>query len=75
MFFLNIRDALQKADRLGTLGKPLPDIQIQVLDECGEAIDSSYVNPGRMALKGDMIMHEYWGDIEMTKKRFRMDGL
>ncbi len=73
VFFLNIRDALQKADRLGTLGKPLPDIQIQVLDECGEAIDSSYVNPGRMALKGDMIMHEYWGDIEMTKKTIQ-DG-
>lgn len=73
VFFLNIRDALQKADKLGTLGKPLPDIQIQVLDECGGMIDSSYERPGRMALKGDMIMREYWNDPDMTKNSIK-DG-
>ena len=68
VFFLNISDALHKDDRLGTLGKPLPNIQLQVIDDCGEVIDSSYNNLGRMALKGDMIMCGYWNDPDLTEQ-------
>lgn len=73
VFFLNISDMRNKGDSLGTLGKPLPNIQIQVIDENGEVIDSSYDTPGRMALKGNMIMHKYWNDPDLTKKTIK-DG-
>ena len=67
VIFLNISEALQSAGRLGTLGKPLSDICVRVVDSGGKEIDSNSDNWGYMSLKGDMIMQEYWKDPDLTK--------
>lgn len=64
--FFNISDTLNKSELLGSIGKPLPHIQLKVLNNNGDEIESSAGNPGRMALKGDMVMLEYWNEPELT---------
>jgi long-chain acyl-CoA synthetase len=66
VLFLNIADTLKESETLGAVGKPLPYVQLKVLDDNGNVIESSAENPGRMALKGDMGMAGYWNETELT---------
>ena len=71
--FLNVTETVSDSQKVGALGKPLQGIQIKVLDENGNEIQSNREHPGRMALKGDMQMAGYWNRTELTESTLK-DG-
>lgn len=72
--FCNVSEVVKGEDYIGALGKPLAGkVDIKILDENGNEIDSSPEHPGRMALKGDMQMIGYWDNEEETAKTL-VDG-
>lgn len=71
--FINVSENAGDPKRVHSLGKPLPHVQIKVLDESGNEIQSDEQHPGRMALKGDMQMAGYWHQEELTAQTI-VDG-
>lgn len=71
--FLNVTEAVGDSVRVSALGKPLPGIEVRVLDENGNEIESDREHPGRMALRGPMQMSGYWGQEELTAQTLK-DG-
>ncbi len=72
--FLNVNEAASHEKRVGALGKPLPGVMVRVLDANGRPMERSDADhPGRMALKGDMIMSGYWHRDELTAETLQ-DG-
>ncbi len=71
--FLNVNSVVDHPSRVGALGKPLPCVQIKVLDSENNEIQSDAAHPGRMALKGDMQMSGYWQRPELNKETL-VDG-
>ncbi len=64
--FTNVSEVASHPKRVGAVGKPLPHVQLRVLDENGREMRSDAEHPGRMALKGDMQMAGYWRRDELT---------
>jgi len=49
----------------GSIGKPLPDVQVRILDrETDEELPP--LKEGKILVKGDLVMRGYLGDIEQT---------
>lgn len=72
--FLPVNDVVKNDAHIGAVGRPLPQVTVQVLDENGNPMDKSDADhPGRMALKGDMIMAGYWHRDELTAQTLK-DG-
>lgn len=72
--FCYVHELVNHPTRVGSLGRTLGDTQVRALDENGKPMaHTSQENPGRMALKGDMIMSGYWGNPEATADALR-DG-
>lgn len=71
--FINVTDAVSDPQKVSSLGKPLRDIQIRVLNEQGNVIRSDREHPGRISLKGDMQMAGYWNRPELTAETLK-DG-
>lgn len=71
--FTNVTEIADNPVQIGTIGKPLPQVSIKVLDENGKEIKSDSSHPGRMALKGDMQMAGYWHRDELTRDTLK-DG-
>lgn len=81
--FLNLHEAAavsreqtgsDRADRITSIGKPLPGVRVQALDPDGRALEhTDRDHPGRLALKGDFVMSGYWNREEQTKDALR-DG-
>lgn len=71
--FLNVTDAISNGVHEIATGHPLPSVEICTLDENGNAFISSKDNPGRLALKGDMVMLGYWNRPDLNKDIFK-DG-
>lgn len=71
--FLNVNSVVDDPVKVGALGRPLPCVQIKVLDEENNEIKSDAAHPGRMALKGDMQMSGYWERPELNAETLR-DG-
>lgn len=71
--FLNVTEAVHDEQKISALGKPLPCVEIKTIDESGKAFVSDRDHPGRMALKGDMMMAGYWNKPELTGKTI-VDG-
>lgn len=65
--FVNIAEAMKRNETCNTIGKPLSNIEIKVLNDDGIEIESGIHNPGHMALKGDMVMNGYWNNPELTR--------
>ena len=51
--FINVTENVSDPVKVGAVGKPLPNVQVKVLDENGNEIKSDINHHGRMALKGD----------------------
>ncbi len=66
--FCDVTQAVRDPARAGMLGKTLPHVQVKIVDADGKEMDSSSTNPGRMALKGDMLMAGYWKQPQLTEK-------
>ncbi len=55
----------------GSVGMPLPGVQVQLVDEHGEAVETG--SPGEIEVRGPNVFKEYWGKPEATQQAFR-DG-
>lgn len=71
--FTNVTEVSSHPEQIGAVGKPLPNVEVRVLDEEGNPIQSDREHPGRMALKGDMQMAGYWNRPELTAETLK-DG-
>jgi long-chain acyl-CoA synthetase len=55
----------------GSIGKPLPDIELRLLDEQGDDVEDG--DPGEIAVRGPNVFQGYWHDDEATAEAVR-DG-
>jgi len=58
--------------RAGSVGKPLPDVEVSVLDEHGAALPRGEV--GVIAVRGPNVARGYWQMPDKTAADFRADG-
>jgi len=52
--------------RVGTVGRPLPNTEIKVIDEHGHIVPRG--KPGELCTRGYNVMRGYWGDPERTAR-------
>ena len=52
--------------RVGTVGRPLPNTEIKVVDEAGHIVPRG--EPGELCTRGYNVMRGYWGDPQRTAK-------
>lgn len=63
----------KKLKRLASsIGKPLPDVEIRIVDKGGKALPPREV--GEIIARGPRVMTGYWGDAEKTKQVLTEDG-
>jgi acyl-CoA synthetase (AMP-forming)/AMP-acid ligase II len=63
----------KKLNRLASsIGKPLSDVEVKIIDEKGEALGPNQV--GEIVARGPRIMSGYWQDEEKTAQAFTSDG-
>jgi len=55
--------------KIGSVGLPVPDIEIKIIDEKGKEVPSGEI--GEIVVKGPMVMKEYHNNPEATKERIR----
>ncbi len=67
-----ITTSLGVAPRAGSVGVPLPGIEMRLVDEEGE--DALEGDPGEVLVRGDNVFIGYWGDDEATAAVFDDDG-
>jgi long-chain acyl-CoA synthetase len=58
--------------RLGTVGPPLPDVEVRIADEGGQALEPSQL--GRVTVRGPLVMQGYYGRPEETARVIDADG-
>ena len=74
--FLRVNEAAKDPVMVSSIGKPLEGVTIRVLDtEGNEILSPDSENPGRLALKGDMVMSGYWNRPMETADALRGDWL
>ncbi len=56
----------------GTVGFPLPDVQLRIANEAGETMPSGEI--GGIEIKGPNVFPEYWQMPEQTTQEFTSDG-
>lgn len=57
--------------RPGTVGKPMPRMQVRLVDEAGAEVQEGAA--GEIEVRGPQVFQEYWGRPEATSEAFR-DG-
>lgn len=57
-------------DKLGTIGIPLPGLEIKIVDPADPARDLPYGEDGEMAIRGPNVMGGYWNRPEETAEAF-----
>jgi len=62
----------KKLKRLSSIGKPMSDIEMKVVDEEGRELPQGEV--GEIVARGPRVMTGYWRDEEKTKKTIDKDG-
>jgi acyl-CoA synthetase (AMP-forming)/AMP-acid ligase II len=62
----------RKLKRLASIGKPMADVQMKVIDDAGKTLGVGEV--GEILAKGPRVMSGYWKDEEKTKKTIDKDG-
>lgn len=65
-------NAMQPAPKPGSIGKPLPGVEVRILDESGDDVEEG--DPGEIALRGPNVFAGYYGHPEETKEAFTGDG-
>jgi long-chain acyl-CoA synthetase len=60
--------------KAGSIGKPIPDVEMKLVGEDGNDIDESDVDAvGEIAIKGPNVMKGYWGREDATAEVMRGD--
>jgi len=65
-----LSNPLHGSRRLGSVGSPLPGIEVRLTDEKGEIISEEGV-PGEISVRGETVFKEYWRKSEITRNAFR----
>ncbi|MBW3658335.1 MAG: long-chain fatty acid--CoA ligase [Actinobacteria bacterium] len=60
------------APRAGTVGMPLPGIELRLVDESGNDVDDG--DPGEVWVRGPNVFQGYWNDPEATAAALTEDG-
>jgi len=66
-----LSNPLEGERRPGSVGTPLPGVQVRLVDESGEPAPLG--TPGEIEVRGGSVFLEYWGRPEATRDAFR-DG-
>ncbi|CAN6456539.1 unnamed protein product [Victoria cruziana] len=70
-FVMAISNPLKGVRKGGTIGKPLPRVQVKIIAEDGS--DSGTADAGELCVKSPSLFKEYWKLPEVTKESF-VDG-
>ncbi len=62
----------KKLKRLASIGKPMSDVEMKVVDDDGNALGPNEV--GEILARGQRVMSGYWKDEEKTAKTIDKDG-
>jgi acyl-CoA synthetase (AMP-forming)/AMP-acid ligase II len=62
----------KKLKRLSSIGRPLPDVEVKIVDEEGKALPPLGV--GEILARGPRIMTGYWRDEQKTSQVMTQDG-
>ena len=62
-------DFEKKLQRLASIGKPLSDVEIRIVDEDGESV--SVGDSGEIVARGQRLMQGYWNQEEATRETLR----
>jgi acyl-CoA synthetase (AMP-forming)/AMP-acid ligase II len=62
-------EVAKKRRRLGSIGKPLPDVDVRVVDERGEEVPPGVT--GEIVARGARLMKGYWGRPDATAEALR----
>jgi len=62
----------KKLKRLSSIGKPMSDVEMKVIDEEGKELSPGEV--GEIVARGPRVMAGYWQDKEKTEKTIDKDG-
>ena len=62
----------RKLKRLTSIGKPMPDVEMQIIDEEGNELPTGEI--GEIVARGPRIMTGYWKDEEKTQNTIDKDG-
>ncbi len=62
----------KKLKRLSSIGKPMSDVEMRVVDEAGNELPAGEV--GEIVARGPRVMAGYWRDEEKTKTTIDPDG-
>jgi len=65
-------DREKKLKRLSSIGKPLPDVELKIVDEEGKTLPPGEV--GEILVKGPRVMSGYWKDKEKTEQTIDKEG-
>lgn len=61
-----------KLKRLSSIGKPMPDVEMKIVDEDGQELPPGQV--GEIVTRGPRVMTGYWRDEEKTRKTIGKEG-
>jgi acyl-CoA synthetase (AMP-forming)/AMP-acid ligase II len=62
-------DFEKKLKRLSSIGKPLPDVEVRIVDEDGKEV--AVLENGEIVARGSRLMKGYWNREEATKETLR----
>jgi malonyl-CoA/methylmalonyl-CoA synthetase len=69
---MNTSNPLVGERRQGTVGQPLPGVELRIADDIGRALPQGEV--GVIEVKGDNVTPGYWRNPQKTAEAFRPDG-
>lgn len=69
---MNTSNPLEGERRAGTVGFPLPDVEVRIADEDGKILATN--ETGVLEVKGPNVFQGYWRMPEKTATEFRPDG-
>ncbi len=69
---MNTSNPLEGERRAGTVGFPLPDVEVRIADDDGNILGTN--EPGVLEVKGPNVFQGYWRMPEKTASEFRPDG-
>lgn len=69
---VSVNPLVGNADRLGTIGIPVPSTEVELRDESGKAVPIG--EAGEICVRGPQVMKGYWNKPEETKNVFTTDG-
>jgi malonyl-CoA/methylmalonyl-CoA synthetase len=69
---MNCSNPLEGERRVGTVGFPLPGVELRIADDRGHALPQGEV--GVIEVRGDNVLQGYWNNPQKTAAAFRADG-